>query len=223
MQLQKLSCFPLSSVALCLCLSLSAQIAHELQPTIVFFSSVLFLQQSFISLAVMAWRKLASFHGSRRFLVPVIMVFSSVFSSLLLISPVFAILSDDHHVQVVASSYSDHGSNVLALERSSSFGDLDQYSVEFVLGRRRRLSAESLQTAADVQHAPEEVSLECISLGMLYFLQLPTSIFLGRRFSQLNPLVGASLLSFFWPLMFSYFCIRSWRIHLYAWLANCKR
>jgi len=208
----------------CLSLSLSAQIAHELQPTIVFFSSVLFLQQSFISLAAMAWRKLASFRGSRRFLVPVITVFCSVFSSLLLISPVFAILSDDHHVQVVASSYSDHGSNVLALERSSSFGDLDQYSVECILGRRgRRLSAESLQTAADVQQAPEEVSLECISLGMLYFFQLPTSIFMGRRFSQLNPLVGASLLFFFWPLMLSYCCIRSWRIHLYAWLANCKR
>jgi hypothetical protein len=195
-----------------------------LQATIVFFSSVLFLQQSFISLAAMAWRKLVSFHGSRRFFVPVIiMVFSSVFSSLLLISPVFAILSDDHHVQVVASSYSDHGSDVLALERSSSFGDLDQYSVECVLGRRRLLSAESLQTAADVQHEPEEVSLEYIPLGMLYFFQLPTSIFMGRRFSQLNPLVGASLLFFFWPLMLSYFCTRSWRIHLSAWLANCKR
>jgi hypothetical protein len=167
-----------------------------LQSTLVFFSSVFFLQQSFISLAAMAWLKLVSFHGSRRFLVPVIMVFSSVFSSLLLISPVFAILSDDHHVQVVASSYSDHGSNVLALERSSSFGNLDQYSVECVLGRRRRLSAESLQTAADVQHAPEEVSLEYISLGMLYFFQLPASIFMGRRFSELNPLVGASLLFF---------------------------
>ncbi len=147
----------------------------------------------------MAWRELVSFHGSRRFFVPVIiMVFSSVFSSLLLISPVFAILSsDDHHVQVVASSYSDLGSNVLALERSSSFGDLDQYSVDCVLGRRRRLSAESLQTAADVQHVPEEVSLEYIPLGMLYFFQLPTSIFMGRRFSQLNPLVGTSLLFFF--------------------------
>ncbi len=154
---------------------------------------------SSVVLAAMAWRKLVSFHGSRRFFVPVIiMVFSSVFSSLLLISPVFAILSsDDHHVQVVASSYSDHGSNVLALERSSSFGDLDQYSVDCVLGRRRRLSAESLQTAADVQHVPEEVSLEYIPLGMLYFFQLPTSIFMGRRFSQLNPLVGVSLLFFF--------------------------
>ncbi len=155
--------FPLSLLSLCLSVSLCTN-AHELQPTIVLFSSVLFLQQSFVSLAAMAWRKLASFHGSRRFLVPVIMVFSSVFSSLLLISPVFAVLSDDHQVQVVASSYSDHGSNVLALERSSSFGDLDQYSVECVLRRRRRLSAESLRTAADVQHAPEEVSLEYISL-----------------------------------------------------------
>ncbi len=127
----------------------------------------------------MAWLELASFHGSRGFLVPVIMVFSSVISSLLLISPVFAILSDDHHVQVVASSYSDHGSNVLALERSPSFGDLDQYSVECVLGRRRRLlSAESLQTAADVQHAAEEVSLEYISLWVCcisFSYQLPFS------------------------------------------------
>jgi hypothetical protein len=82
-------------------------------------------------------------------------------------------------VQVVASSYSDHGSNVLALERSPSFGDLDQYSVECVLGRRRRLlSAESLQTAADVQHAAEEVSLEYISLWVCcisFSYQLPFS------------------------------------------------
>lgn len=169
--------FHVSLSLLSLCLSLCTN-AHELQPTIVFFSSVLFLQQSFISLAAMAWRKLASFHGSRRFLVPVIMVFSSVFSSLLFISPVFATLSDHHHVQVVASSFSDHGSNVLALERSSSFGHLDQYSVECVLRRRRRLSAKSLQTAADVQRAPEEVRLEYISLWVCcisFSYQLPFS------------------------------------------------
>jgi hypothetical protein len=142
-----------------------------LQPSIVFFSSVLFLQQRFISLATMAWRKLVSFHGS------------------FLISPVFAILSDDHHLQVVASSYSDHGSNVLALERSSSFGDLDQYSVECVLGRgRRRLSAESLQTAADVQHAPEEVSLEYIyPFGYVVFLSATNFHFHGSKIFTAEP------------------------------------